>query len=181
MNKKKGPNYSGEKQLELILKELNLPFERNKKLKLEKDSKKYRIPDFYITKYDLVIEYFGSWENKKNKAMEKKERARFMEKVGAYEESGVDCIYLYPEDLKNAKQKIETKIELIKSHNSANKIAETLMIKTSTTKTIKTNEYIMPTKESIITETPTYKIETKKQGELIENELLRKIILFLEQ
>ena len=58
---------TGEKQIATILKELNVDFQDDKKLFLKKDTKKYRVPDFYLPKHDLVIEYFGSWNNKKSK------------------------------------------------------------------------------------------------------------------
>lgn len=106
-------NLTGEKQIAKILKEMNVKFDDKKKFYLKKDSKKYRVPDFYLPKYDLVIEYFGSWDYKKSKKMQEKERARFMEKVGAYESSGMNCIYLYPNDLINAKKIIEEKIKSI--------------------------------------------------------------------
>lgn len=102
---------TGEKQIATILKELNVDFQDDKKLFLKKDTKKYRVPDFYLPKYDLVIEYFGSWNNKKSKKIQEKERKRFMEKVGVYETSGINCIYLYPDDLVNAKKIIEEKLK----------------------------------------------------------------------
>ncbi len=101
---------TGEKEIKKILEELKVDFDTKKKLFLKKDTKKFRIPDFFLPKYNLTIEYFGSWNNPKNKKLQEKERKRFMEKVGAYESSGVNCIYLYPDELVHAKKIIENKI-----------------------------------------------------------------------
>ena len=136
----------GEKQIALILKEMNVTFDDKKKFFLKKDTKKYRVPDFYLPKYNLAIEYFGSWDHKKSKKIQEKERKRFMEKVGAYESSGINCIYIYPNDLANAKTIIKNKLEEMDKPQSTvkkvepnkNKIEEEIPDQIiTTTKTVK--------------------------------------------
>jgi very-short-patch-repair endonuclease len=129
----KKPNLTGEKKLEEILRRNNIKFERDKKLVLLKDTKKYRVPDFFLPEYKLVIEYFGSWYNK-SKAIEKKERARFMEKVGAYNESGVSSLLLYPEDLDRAEEIILTEISKLEAVGKVKEIAKTIKTKEITEK-----------------------------------------------
>ncbi|MFA5763647.1 MAG: hypothetical protein WC915_02455 [archaeon] len=172
-----GPNLSGEKKIEEILKQNNIKFDRKKKLILSKDSKKYRMPDFYLEKYQMAIEYFGSWHHEESKKIEQKERARFMEKVGAYEESGIDCLYLYPEDLINAEEKIIEKINKIELRTKASEIAKLVPLK-------KMDNHIRPTKttittETIQTETSTYHthLEPNPLAETFDTTTLKKIIL----
>jgi hypothetical protein len=60
---------------------------------LKKDSKTYRIADFYLPNYKLYIEFLGKWfvsDNEKN---------RYREKKKVYEENNIPCIFLYPENL----------------------------------------------------------------------------------
>ena len=99
-------NKSGEKLIESILTSHHIRYDRKKKMKLAKDTKQFRIPDFYLQDYDLVIEFFGSWLVPENKKFEERERKRFMEKVGAYHQSGVHTLYLYPTQLKDAERLI---------------------------------------------------------------------------
>ncbi len=173
---------SGEKQIERILKELNIKFSRKKKLtNLKKDAKKFRIPDFYIEKYDLVIEFFGSWNNKNNKSFEKRERSRFMEKVGAYEESGLNCLYLYPEDSQQFKEKILSKINEIKEKRKAEEITQSISIKKENeTKTVENKVIIINEQkkiEPIKKEIMKPKIIVKR---VIDDSLLKKSILSLD-
>ncbi len=172
-----GPNLSGEKKIEEILKQNNIKFDRKKKLILSKDSKNYRMPDFYLEKYQMAIEYFGSWHNKESKKIEQKERARFMEKVGAYEESGIDCLYLYPQDLIDAEKKILEKISKIELRTKAKEVAKLIPAK-------KQDTHIRPTKttstkEIIKTETTTYHthLEPNTLAETFDTQTLKKIIL----
>jgi hypothetical protein len=95
-------NTIGEKEIEKILKQHAIKYTRKKKLTLKKDSRKFRIPDFYIADKKLAIEYFGSWNITDNKELEKRERKRFMEKVGAYNTNGINCVYIYPSELVQA-------------------------------------------------------------------------------
>jgi len=99
-------NKSGEKLIESILDSHHIRYNRKKKMKLKKDTKNFRIPDFYLPDYDLVIEFFGSWLAPENKKFEERERKRFMEKVGVYHQSGLHTLYLYPTQLKDAEKLI---------------------------------------------------------------------------
>ena len=99
-------NKSGEKLIETILDAHNIRFNRKKQMKLKKDTKKYRVPDFYLPDYNMVIEFFGSWIVPENKKFEERERKRFMEKVGAYHQSKIHTLYLYPTQLKDAEKLI---------------------------------------------------------------------------
>jgi hypothetical protein len=99
-------NKSGEKLIEVILDKHKIRYDRRKKMKLKKDTKNYRIPDFYLPDYDMVIEFFGSWLTPENKKFEERERKRFMEKVGAYHQSKIHTLYLYPTQLIDAEKLI---------------------------------------------------------------------------
>ncbi len=179
-----GKNIDGEKQIEKILKELNLQYDRKKKIFLSKDAKNFRVPDFYLEKYNLIIEYFGSWNNKKNKAMEKRERARFMEKAGAYEESGINCLYIYPGDLIRAKELIQKKIAEINGKRKAKEIAESISVKRNTE--VKLLPKPVTTKTTTTTTFTEHKVLVKphtnhrKENESFDYDLLGRIILVLD-
>jgi len=99
--------------LEGILKKNNILYDTKKRLvALKKDPKKYRIPDFYLPEHDLCVEYFGSWDLKIG-GFQKKERARFLEKVAVYKINKVKCVYIYPNTLKYAEQIILAMIKNI--------------------------------------------------------------------
>jgi hypothetical protein len=167
-----GPNLSGEKKIAELLTKNKIKFDRKKKLVLQKDSKKYRMPDFYLEKYQVAIEYFGSWHHKDSKKIEQKERARFMEKVGAYEESGIDCLYLYPEDLANAEQKILEKLGKAELRNKASEIAKLIPTKQTT--------HIRPTKTTtVVTETTDYHkhLEKTSSADVFNPIFLKKLVL----
>jgi hypothetical protein len=99
-------NKSGEKLIESILDKHKIRYDRKKRMKLKKDTKKFRIPDFYLQDYNLVIEFFGSWIVPGNKKFEKREQKRFMEKVGVYHHNKMHTLYLYPTDLRDAEKLI---------------------------------------------------------------------------
>ncbi|MBT4870915.1 MAG: hypothetical protein HON47_05045 [Candidatus Diapherotrites archaeon] len=99
-------NKSGEKLIESILDKHKIRYDRKKRMKLKKDTKKFRIPDFYLQDYNLAIEFFGSWIVPGNKKFEKREQKRFMEKVGVYHHNKMHTLYLYPTDLRDAEKLI---------------------------------------------------------------------------
>jgi len=114
-------NTSGEILIEGILKKNKILYDSKKRLlDLKKDPKKYRIPDFYLPKYDLCIEYFGSWDLRIG-GFQKKERARFLEKIAVYEINKVKCVYLYPNTLKYAEQIILAMIKNISEKGTREK------------------------------------------------------------
>jgi hypothetical protein len=174
-------NIAGEKFIESILHDLGIKYDQKKRLmNLKKDSKKYRIPDFFLPKYNLVIEYFGSWYDAKNKKFEKRERARFMEKVGAYEHSGINCLYIYPEDLDKSKKLIQDKIKEIKNKEIHVKIAETIVNDKKKSITIVKKTHIRPGRDPVMVHVEPKEIprrlKNRNQG---DTTLLKKIILFL--
>jgi Fe2+ transport system protein B len=174
-------NKSGEAVIEEILKELKIKYDRRKKLVLRKDTKNYRIPDFYLQKYNLAIEYFGSWNNSKNKAMEMRERKRFMEKVGAYESSSINCVYLYPDELIHAKKIIKRKIDEIENPSEEDVIAQSVVIKpkkTTIKKMVKEEKIIFPEKKHKIKGLEENEIITKKEFHHEEAEGVKKFLLY---
>lgn len=60
---------------------------------LKGDSKKYRKADFYLTNFNLYVEFYGLWNNSKE------DRERYREKKKVYQENRIPCIYIYPENL----------------------------------------------------------------------------------
>jgi hypothetical protein len=87
------PPTEGEEFVMDFLKEIGIKFEREKKIVgLEKDSKPYRIADFYLPKFGVYIEFFGLW-NKNIKDEDYK-----LKKL-VYRNNGIPCVYLYPENL----------------------------------------------------------------------------------
>ena len=101
-----GKNKSGEKLIESVLTSHKIRYDRKKKMKLKKDTKAYRIPDFYLPDYNMIIEFFGSWNAPENKKYQDRERKRFMEKVGVYHQNKIHTLYLYPKQLKDAEKLI---------------------------------------------------------------------------
>lgn len=107
-------NKKGEKLIEKILKEKKEFYSTKTKLYLKKDNKKYRVPDFYLHKYNLAIEYFGSWNYPKNIIFEKKERQRFLKKIDAYNSNEINCVFIYPNEINSAKDIIYGAIKEVK-------------------------------------------------------------------
>ncbi len=97
-------NKLGEEKIEKILLNHKEFFSKRTKLYLKNDDKKYRVPDFYLHKYNLAIEYFGSWSYPENLAFEKRERIRFLKKVDAYNNNNINCVFIYPNELVAAEE-----------------------------------------------------------------------------
>jgi hypothetical protein len=99
----KQPNADGELQIERFLVEMSIKYLKRKKIfDLKGDTKKYRVPDFYLPEYDLSIEYLGSWDAAKKDYFGKKEIQRFMKKVYVYQVNELNCVFIYPKDLATA-------------------------------------------------------------------------------
>lgn len=107
-------NKEGELKIGKILKKHNELYSTKVKLYLKNDEKKYRVPDFYLHKYNLAIEYFGSWNYPKNIIFEKNERMRFLKKVDAYNSNSINCVFIYPSELNSAQDIILGAIKEIK-------------------------------------------------------------------
>jgi hypothetical protein len=100
---KKNPNIEGELEIEKFLAKMGIKYSKRKKISdLKKDSKKYRMPDFYLPEHDLSIEYFGSWDETKKDYFGKKEIKRFLKKVLVYQLNELNCLFIYPKDLATA-------------------------------------------------------------------------------
>jgi hypothetical protein len=136
--------------------------------------------------------------------MEKRERSRFMEKVGAYEQSGINCLYLYPEDYEKFEEKIKKKISEIKIKGlELTSLIKKIEKKELEEKEVKTHirptkdqpiekpqkdvkklvEHIRPTKNTILTEKKITRkpiISERKNFDNSENYFLKKSILFLD-
>lgn len=71
----------------------NIGFRYEKQYKvtgLKGDSKQYRVADFKLIDYNVLVEYDGQWHV---------DRDRYSEKKRVYKQNGKACIYLYPENL----------------------------------------------------------------------------------
>lgn len=110
-------NKIGEEQIKKILTKHKEIYSTKVKLFLKYDNKKFRIPDFYLHKYDLAIEYFGSWNYSKNIVFQKKERQRFLRKIDAYNKNNVNCVFIYPSEIDSAEDIIFGAIKEIKNGN----------------------------------------------------------------
>lgn len=53
----------------------------------------YRKADFYLPKYNVMVEFAGGW----NRSEE--ERLRYRHKKSIYNENGIPCIWIYPDNL----------------------------------------------------------------------------------
>jgi hypothetical protein len=83
----------GEVFIAEFLQSKNIKYRREEKIDwLKNDSKSYRMADFYLPRYNVYIEFFGLWNNEKD-------RVRYQDKKNIYNENKVACIYLYPENL----------------------------------------------------------------------------------
>lgn len=108
-------NYmSGEKEIEKVLLDIKEFYSTKTKLHLKNDDKKYRIPDFYLHKYNLAIEYFGTWDYTKSLFLQKINKKKFIRKVDAYNNNNINCIFIYPNEIKSAREIITGAIKEIK-------------------------------------------------------------------
>jgi hypothetical protein len=87
------------KQIRKILFHNKISFLTSQRLYLKNDSKKYRVPDFYLPDQNIVVEYFSSWEVAENVVFQKNERTRFMKKVEVYGENKYNCLFIYPNEV----------------------------------------------------------------------------------
>lgn len=101
----------GERAVCAALKNLNIKYEQEKVIDfLEKDTKKYRVADFFLPKYNLYIEYLGGWD-KKNPEHRAMERRRYGHKKYVYRKNAVRCIWIYPNQLNYVSSVIMNSIE----------------------------------------------------------------------
>ena len=84
----------GEQFVAEYLESQSIKFQTEVKIEnLTKDSKSYRVADFYLPKYKIYIEFNGMWNNTKE------DRERYREKKKVYYNNRIPCVYLYPENL----------------------------------------------------------------------------------
>ncbi len=86
----------GERKIAQLLNEYGIPFEYEKGLLVKDKQSKTRIyyPDFYLTDYHIVLEYYGM-ENDQNY------NRGIIKKREAYAKSNLDLIPVYPSTLRN--------------------------------------------------------------------------------
>lgn len=83
----------GELFIEDFLNNYDIKFNRQVKLEdLKGDTKRFRVADFYIPKYNVYIEFLGQWNTSENKE-------RYKLKKDLYFKNKIPCVYLYPENL----------------------------------------------------------------------------------
>lgn len=83
----------GEEFISLFLQDEKIEYREEELIeKLKGDSKSYRRADFFLPRYNVYIEYFGQWNNEK-------EKPRYREKRQVYIRNKIPCIILYPENL----------------------------------------------------------------------------------
>ncbi len=76
---------------------------------LKGDSKKFRVADFELTDYNILVEYDGYWHIDKD---------RYKEKKRVYKLNNRPCIYLYPENLGALEFFFDKRIQkVLKLHN----------------------------------------------------------------
>lgn len=91
------PPSEGELFIAMFLDDINVDYEREYKITLNNDFKSHRRVDFYLTQFDIGIEFFGAW----NKS--KEDRERYKDKMKVYQNNNFPCIYIFPENLGNLK------------------------------------------------------------------------------
>jgi hypothetical protein len=83
----------GEEMIKDFLLESNIKYEEQKKIPtLKNDSKKFRIADFYLPRFDIYLEFLGDWEKEEGED-------RYKEKMRVYRENNISCIYIWPNNL----------------------------------------------------------------------------------
>ncbi len=84
----------GERAVKAELRHLGLRFIQEEKITgLKWDSKQVRYADFYLPDYDVYIEFLGS----QNTSAE--HRIEYAKKKRAYQQNGIKCIWIYPNQL----------------------------------------------------------------------------------
>ena len=53
----------------------------------------YRVADFYLPKYKIMVEFAGRWNRSED------ERKRYRNKKEVYKANGIPCLWLYPDNL----------------------------------------------------------------------------------
>jgi hypothetical protein len=53
----------------------------------------HRVADFYLPKYNVMVEFAGRWNRSKD------ERKRYQDKKEVYEINKIPCVWIYPDNL----------------------------------------------------------------------------------
>lgn len=108
------PLSEGEIIIAEFFKENGIRFKSQYKIsKLKHDFSSYRIADFYIPKYKMYVEFLGKWNCSED------ERKRYREKMKAYAQNNIPCVYLYPDNLGPIEQIFNIRmIKELKRNNS---------------------------------------------------------------
>ena len=75
----------------------------------------YRVSDFYLPKYKVMVEFAGRW----NRSDE--ERARYRHKKAVYQANGIPCIWIYPDNLGVLHYIFHRRLETVLGHHSLEK------------------------------------------------------------
>ena len=118
----------GEQYVEDFFQSFGIEYECQKKIVgLKKDTKFYRVADFYLPKFKVYVEFYGLWNNSGNQD--------YSEKKEVYKHNGIPCVYLYPENLGileySFDKRIQQVLEYHKMENELNKYKRHKMTHTS--------------------------------------------------
>jgi hypothetical protein len=69
------------------------------------DDKQYRIADFYLSEYEIYVEFLGSWADQTR-------RAEYNKKRKVYEQNKISCVYIYPDNLGTIKYIFDKNIQI---------------------------------------------------------------------
>lgn len=84
----------GERAIANELRRMKIKYVREKWIEgLKGDSENRRRADFYLPEYDVYIEFLGNWDTSIQ------DKQRYREKRDVYEQNGIKCIYIFPNQL----------------------------------------------------------------------------------
>jgi hypothetical protein len=84
----------GEDYLAEYFDEIGIEYEEQYLLEsLADEFHNFRVADFYLPKYKVVVEFAGRWNRSKQ------ERERYITKRAVYKKNNVACIWIYPDNL----------------------------------------------------------------------------------
>jgi hypothetical protein len=82
----------GEDIIAEFFEEEGINFEEQMQIKLQNDTKAYRIPDFFLPDYNIYVEFLGKWNDEQFKE-------EYKHKMAQYHKNNIPCIYFYPDNL----------------------------------------------------------------------------------
>jgi hypothetical protein len=75
----------------------------------------FRVSDFYLPKYKVMVEFAGRWNRSE------RERIRYRRKKEVYDENGVPCLWLYPDNLGVLHYMFHKRLESLLGHHRLEK------------------------------------------------------------